>query len=263
MGLIKDLIKSRSMLWKLSKNDFKTKYAGSYLGIFWAFVQPIITIAIYVFVFQVGFKAAPADNGYPFVLYLIAGIIPWFFFAEALMNATNCLIEYSYLVKKVVFNISILPIIKILSSLFVHLFFIVLSYVIFLINGKQPGIYMIQLFYYTFCAVALVIAISYLTCAVTPFFKDFGQIVNIITQIGMWMTPIMWSESMIAEQYRWILKLNPVYYIVTGYRDCYINGIWFWDRYKITIYFWVVTIVILLISTTIFKKLRVHFSDVL
>ena len=128
MNLIKEFISSRKMLWKLSKNDFKTKYAGSYLGIFWAFVQPIITIAIYVFVFQVGFKAAPTDDGYPFVLYLIAGIIPWFFFAEALMNATNCLIEYSYLVKKVVFNISILPIIKIISSLFVHLFFIVIAF---------------------------------------------------------------------------------------------------------------------------------------
>ena len=98
MSLIKDLLASRKMIWKLSRNDFKTKYAGSYLGIFWAFVQPIITVAIYVFVFQVGFKAAPADNGYPCVLYLIAGIIPWFFFAEALMNATNCLMEYSYLV---------------------------------------------------------------------------------------------------------------------------------------------------------------------
>ncbi|MCI8824635.1 MAG: ABC transporter permease [Lachnospiraceae bacterium] len=263
MNLIKDLAVSRTMLWKLAKNDFKTKYAGSYLGIFWAFVQPIITVAIYVFVFQVGFKAAPADNGYPFVLYLIAGIIPWFFFAEALMNATNCLMEYSYLVKKVVFNISILPVLKIISSLFVHLFFIVLSYIIFCVNGKVPNIHIIQLLYYTFSTIALVTAISYLTCAITPFFKDFGQIVNIVTQIGMWMTPIMWSENMIEEKFRWILKINPVYYIVTGYRDCYINGVWFWQRYKLTIYFWIVTIVLFAIGVRVFKKLKIHFSDVL
>lgn len=263
MNLIKEFINSRAMLWKLSKNDFKTKYAGSYLGIFWAFVQPIITVAIYVFVFQVGFKAAPTDDGYPFVLYLIAGIIPWFFFAEALMNATNCLIEYSYLVKKVVFNISILPIIKIISSLFVHLFFIMIAFVIFCANGRMPDVHIIQLFYYTLCAVVLVTGLSYLTCAVTPFFKDFGQIVNIITQIGMWMTPIMWNETMLPTQFRWVLKLNPVYYIVTGYRDSYINGIWFWEKYKLTIYFWLVTLVVFAIGSKVFKKLRVHFSDVL
>lgn len=263
MNLIKDIFSNKKMILKLSKNDFKTKYAGSYLGIFWAFVQPIITVAIYVFVFQVGFKAAPADNGYPFVLFLIAGIIPWFFFAEALMNATNCLVEYSYLVKKVVFNISILPLVKIISSLFVHVFFILLAFLIFVLNGMTPGIWMIQLPYYMFCTIALLIALSYFTCAVTPFFKDFGQIVNIFTQIGMWMTPIMWNETMIGAQYRWILKLNPVYYLVTGYRDCYINDIWFWQRGKLTIYFWVVTICIMVISTKVFKKLKVHFSDVI
>ncbi len=263
MRALKELIASRGMVWKLAKNDFKTKYAGSYFGIFWAFVQPIITVAIYVFVFQVGFKAAPADNGYPFVLYLIGGIIPWFFFAEAWMNATNCLTEYSYLVKKVVFNISILPLIKIMSSLFVHLFFIVLSYVIFCANGRMPDIHIIQVVYYMICTVVLVVAVSYFTCAIIPFFQDFGQIVNIITQIGMWMTPIMWQETMLPEKYRWILKLNPVYYIVNGYRDSYINGIWFWDKYKITIYFWVVTLILLFIGTKTFRSLKVHFSDVL
>lgn len=263
MGFIKELIKNRRMIMKLSKNDFKTKYAGSYLGIFWAFVQPVITVAIYVFVFQVGFKAAPTDNGYPFVLFLIAGIIPWFFFAEALMNATNCLMEYSYLVKKVVFNISILPLVKILSSLFVHIFFIFLALFVFVVNGMTPGIAIIQIPYYVLCTVALVVALSYLTCAITPFFKDFGQIVNIFTQIGMWLTPIMWHESMMPEQFRWILKFNPVYYIVNGYRDCYISNVWFWQRYKITIYFWVVTLGIMFISTKVFKRLKVHFSDVI
>lgn len=263
MGLIKNLIGSRRMLWKLSKNDFKTKYAGSYLGIFWAFVQPMVTIAIYVFVFQVGFKAAPTDDGYPFLLYLIAGIIPWFFFAEALLNATNCLIEYSYLVKKVVFNISILPLIKIISSLFVHLFFVILSFVIFTANGRMPGVYMIQLPYYIFCAVILVTGVSFLTCAITPFFRDFGQIVNVFTQIGMWMTPIMWKETMLPEQFQWILKLNPVYYLVAGYRDCYYNGVWFWEKYMLTGYFWIVNLLVFVIGIRVFKKMKVHFSDVL
>ena len=85
------------MIWKLAKNDFKTKYAGSYFGILWAFVQPIVTILIYIIIFQYGFKAAPSREGYPYALTLTSGIIPWFFFSEALINATNCFMEYSYL----------------------------------------------------------------------------------------------------------------------------------------------------------------------
>ena len=110
MKLIKNLLSNRKLIWSLSKNDFKTKYAGSYLGIVWAFVQPVITILVYWFVFQVGFRSTqPAQ--YPYVLVLVSGIIPWFFFADALNGGSNSLLEYNYLVKKIVFNIDILPVI--------------------------------------------------------------------------------------------------------------------------------------------------------
>lgn len=115
------------LIWKLAKNDFVTKYSGNYLGVFWAFVQPMVTIAIYIFVFQVGFRAQDAKNGYPYALWLIAGIVPWFFFGEGMMGATNAFAEYSYLVKKVVFRIDILPMVKVFSSLFIHLFFVAFS----------------------------------------------------------------------------------------------------------------------------------------
>ena len=110
-----ELYKNRRLVFKLAKNDFKTKYAGSYLGIVWAFVQPIVTILVYWFVFSVGFRSGTGDLGVPFVLYLVAGIVPWFFFQDALIGGTNSLLEYNYLVKKVVFNISVLPVVKIIS----------------------------------------------------------------------------------------------------------------------------------------------------
>lgn len=88
------------MIYKLAKNDFKTKYAGSYLGIIWAFIQPVITVLVYWFVFEVGFRGGSDSLPVPFVLYLVAGIIPWFFFQDGLTGGTNSLLEYSYLVKK-------------------------------------------------------------------------------------------------------------------------------------------------------------------
>ena len=115
-----DIYKNRRLVAKLAKNDFKTRYAGSYLGIVWAFIQPVITILVYWFVFSVGFRSGTGDLGVPFVLYLVAGIVPWFFFQDALIGGTNSLLEYNYLVKKVVFNISVLPVVKIISAMFVH-----------------------------------------------------------------------------------------------------------------------------------------------
>ena len=122
-----DIYKNRRLVAKLAKNDFKTRYAGSYLGIVWAFIQPVITILVYWFVFSVGFRSGTGDLGVPFVLYLVAGIVPWFFFQDALMGGTNSLLEYNYLVKKVVFNISVLPVVKIISAMFVHAYFVLLS----------------------------------------------------------------------------------------------------------------------------------------
>lgn len=256
------LYKSRKLIYGLSRNDFKTKYAGSYLGITWAFVQPIVTVLIYWFVFQVGFKSAPMGD-FPFVLWLIAGMIPWFFFNESLLNATNSLLEYNYLVKKVVFNISSLPIVKIISSLYVHLFFIVFANGVYLLYGYKPSIYMVQIIYYTFCTFCLVLSISYATSAMVVFFKDLGQIVNILLQFGMWLTPIMWSYEMISPKYQWILKLNPMYYIVEGYRDTFIRKVWFWERMNQSILFWIITVSLFVIGAIIFKKLKEHFADVL
>ena len=104
-------IRNREMIVKLAKNDFRTKYAGSYFGIAWAFVSHIVTILLYWFVFQIGFRSQPVGD-YPFVLWLTAGLVPWFFFSDAWNGATNSLMEYSFLVKKVVFDIEILPAIQ-------------------------------------------------------------------------------------------------------------------------------------------------------
>ena len=260
--LMKDINANKKIMWKLALNDFKNKYTGSCLGIIWAFIHPVVIVAVYWFVFQVGFKSQPVDD-FPFILWLVAGIVPWFFFNEAIMNATNSMLEYSYLVKKVVFKISILPIVKILSSLFVHLFFIGFTILLFMIYGYRPTVFTIQVFYYSICLIIFILAISYFTSAVVIFFKDLSQIIAICLQVGMWATPIMWSYNMIPTSYQWILKLNPLYYIVEGYRDSLINHIWFWERYNQTIYFWLITAVLFVIGTLTFKRLKVHFADIL
>ena len=133
-SIFKNIFQNKKLLLQFSFNDFKAKYAGSALGIVWAFLTPLVTVLTYWFVFSVGLRSRAGDN-MPFIVYLVTGMVPWFFFSDSLLSATNVFREYSYLVKKVVFNVQILPTSKILSNLYTHLFFILIGFVITTANG--------------------------------------------------------------------------------------------------------------------------------
>ena len=265
ISLMKEIIKRRRLIWDLSKADFRKRFVGSYFGMVWMFVQPLVTVLIYFFIFQLGFKSAPPIPGIPYVLWLVPGIVPWFFYSESLNCITGCLQEYSYLVKKVVFQVEVLPVIKLVSCLLVHAFFVLIMLVLALCYGKMPMLTWIQVLYYSFAASMLALAIGYLTSSIQVFFKDMAQIVSICLQFGMWLTPIMYSEEMFAD-YPWVislLKINPFYYIAAGYRSSILTGDWFWERPRTTLYFWAVTAVLGFVGMKTFKRLRPHFSDVL
>jgi len=262
-----ELWQNRRLIWKLAKNDFKKRYAGSYMGALWALVQPIITVVMYYIVFDrimnTGGGALRDSGEVPFVLFLTAGLVPWFFFNEAWTNATNAFREYDYLVKKVVFKISVLPIIKVIAATFIHVFFVAILLVLAAIYGYYPSVYTIQLVYYSLCLFVFVLALSYTTCSVAVLFKDMTQIINIVLQIGIWATPIMWNVEGLSEQWKFIFKLNPLVYIVNGYRDSVYGGKWFFEDLSSMLYFYIVTIVLFGIGAVIFKRLKVHFADVL
>lgn len=268
VSLLKDMIAKRRLIWDLSKADFRKRFVGSYFGVVWMFVQPIVTVLIYWMIFgPFGFRSAPPVPDASYIEWLIPGIAPWFFFSEALNMGTGCLQEYHYLVKKVVFRVEVLPVIKLLSCLFVHGFFVLIMLAVFLISGRTPQLTWVQVVYYAFAASMLALAISYLTCAVQVFFKDMSQIVGICLQFGMWLTPIMYSEQLFLDRGLTmapaVLKLNPFYYIAAGYRDSMLTGNWFFERPGLTAYFWAVTAALMLIGLKVFKRLRPHFSDVL
>jgi len=253
----------RRLIWKLAKNDFKKRFAGSYLGIVWALIQPLITVGLYYVVFDILMSGASRTTEAPYVLFLTAGLVPWFFFSEALNNGTNALREYDYLVKKVVFKVDILPVIKVTSAVFVHLFFILVLVVMAAIYGYYPSLAMLQLPYYSICLYVLVLGLCYATSAICVFFKDILQIITILLQVGMWATPILWDMN--SVKFGWVkwLRLNPLVYIVDGYRDAIYRGKWFTQDLLGTLYFWVVTALLFVLGRVIFKRLKVHFADVL
>ena len=265
-----ELWQNRHLIWKLAKNDFKKRYAGSYLGAIWAMAQPVVTVVMYFLVFDIVFNSEGPllidGTRAPYVLSLTAGLVPWFFFSDALNHGTMALLEYNYLVKKVVFKISVLPIIKVIAAGFINVFFVGVLLVVACLYGYYPTIYTIQLVYYSACLFVFVLAICYTTCAVVVFFRDLSQIIGIVLQIGMWATPILWN--LVDMQVRYgdavlLFKINPMVYIVDGYRSAVMEKQWFFEDFYSTMYFWIVTALLFGVGALVFKRLKVHFADVL
>ena len=259
-GLVSELWQNKQLIWKLSTNDFKKRYAGSYLGKIWAFIQPVVTVLMYWIVFDKVFqtRAQLVASGVevPYVLYLTAGLVPWFFFSEALL-------EYTYLVKKVVFKISILPLIKVIAASFTHIFFAAVLLVIAGLYGYYPTFYTLQVIYYTACLFVLVLGVCFMTSAVVVFFKDLQQIIGIGLQLGMWATPILWDMNMLSPMMQKIMGINPLVYVVEGYRNAVYGRKWFFEDVSGTLYFWGITLLLFVLGAFIFKRLKVHFADVL
>lgn len=266
---IKSIYGNKRLILSLVKNDFKVKYAGSYLGVIWAFVQPVITILLYWIVFEYGLRVVTADTKVPFAIWLITGMIPWFFIADAVANGSSGFYEYNYLVKKVVFQISIIPVIKVLSSLLVHFVFMIFLLAVYILyhnfgtDISFPSIYILQLPYYMICAVILSLGIVYITSSIAVFFKDLMQFIYIMLQVGMWATPILWNQAIVPDEYKWIIYANPANYIVEGYRSAMAGGVWFWEIPYQSLWFWFCSVMIFAAGMVIFKRLKPHFADVL
>lgn len=260
VDLFKNIYEDRRLLIDLSTKDVQRRFSGTYFGMIWGLLQPLMTIIVYWAVFQFGFRSGDVGDT-PFVLWFITGMICWLFISEAFTFASNSLLEYNYLIQKVKFNINILPLVKIMSSLYIHLFFLAIVLVICGIFGYFPTIRIIQLIYYMVATVVLVFGMSLLTSSILVFFRDLNQIISIFLLIGMWGTPIAWNLDNFSPSVQRILKLNPFYYLVEGYRDALLGRKWFMVRPELGIYFWAVTTIILLIGIYFYTKLRPHFAD--
>lgn len=262
ISFIKVLIQQRFLILALSKRDIVSRYIGSLLGFLWTFIQPLVLISVFWFVFSVGFKVKPM-NDIPFVVWLTAGMAPWFLFAQIITSSAGVVVQHANLIKKTVFQSEILPIVTIISGLVTHFVFVFLIIILMLFNNLQFSLYMLQCLYYLFCLCVLSLSLGWIFSALNVFIRDVGQIVGVVIQIGFWATPIFWDITIMSPQIQSILKLNPVFYIVQGYRNSFIYHQGFWHSPYWTLYFWTVTLFLLVVGITVFQRLKPQFADVL
>ena len=263
MEFIKTLWKNKRLAWQLGKNDFKNRFANTSLGAMWGFLQPFVFMMMYVIVFQYIFKqTGPA--GVPYVVWFLPGMAMWMTINDGIIGASSSIRGYSYLVKKVVFPVDIIPIISLIANSFVSLFLLIIATVVCVIFKCIPNI--IQLIYMIFAVYAFLIAITRFTSAIATLVPDFSNLLGIIMQIGMWLTPVVWDLSMIAQHQTIarVLKCMPFTYLVTGFREAFMGGTILTAANGLyNLIFWAITIIAFIWGNYIFKKSKKDFADVL
>jgi len=261
--LARDLVRYNHMLRALARREVVSMYVGSFLGFIWTFIQPAVMIAVFWFVFSVGFKAKPLGDNVPFVVWLTAGFAPWFIFSNIITAASTVIIQYAHLIKKTVFPSQILVVVKILSNMVGHGVFILVLVFLIICNGMPFNLYYFQSVYYLICLLVLASGLGWLISALNVYVRDVGQLVPVVVQVGFWGTPIFWDLNMMSPKIQFWLKLNPFYYVVQGYRESFIYFIPFWEHPWYTLYFWVVALFSLLAGGWVFRRLKPQFADVL
>lgn len=251
-----------SVFTALVRSEIRNRYQGSFLGPLWMFVMPLINLAIIWFAIQMGFKTSNVD-GIPFIFWLMTGSIPWVFFADSVSGASSSIVEKSFLVKKVVFDVAMLPAIKIFASLTVFTVLFTLMTLVLAFSGYPPNIYWLQLPYYVTAMLALALSLGWLTSSIVVFYRDLGVIIAVALQLGFWITPVFWTPSHLPPRFLWIVEFNPVNFVIGGFRSAFFNHTWFWEYPLQNLLFWVLVFVLSAAGAHLFRRLRHHFADVL
>lgn len=260
-GITSELIGQRSVIWSLALRDFRQKYVRNLFGIIWAVVDPIAFVGILYLIFSSRFGNTGTDD-VPFILYILCGNIAFDLFSN-MQHLAQVIKDHEFLVKKMSFKTEILPASRLISMLLLHGILLIIAIIIVLFNGIAPTIYWFQLTYYTLALSVLLFGISLLSASVSLFFPDTNNILAIISRILFFLTPVFWNLETLPQTTQHWLKLNPMVYIVNGYRDSLLYGKGFWIYPAQTIYYWGSSLVILWFGAYIHRKLRSHFAEVI
>ena len=263
MEFIKTIIKNKKIIWKLGKSDFKNRFASTSLGSLWGFLQPFVFMMMHVFVFQFIFQT-PGEGGAPYVVWFLPGMAIWQCLNDSIMSASGSIRNYSYLVKKVVFPVDVIPIISLIGSSFVAIFLFIVAIVVCALFKFIPNIWLIL--YVIFATYAFIIAFTRLTSAITTLVPDFSNLLGILMQLFFWATPVVWSLTKLVNHPLMlkIMQFMPFTYLVTAFRQAFMGGNIITANNGIyTIVFWCVTIVMFIWGNHVFKKNKKDFADVL
>ena len=239
----------------------KARYRGSVLGFFWSFINPLLLLSIYSFVFATVLPRGTDDTLEPYALFMFCGILPWTWFSSSILEASNVLISGGNLIKKVLFPAEVLPFVTVIANM-VHFFLGLPILVIFLIYYQRP-LDPIELLWFpviVFVQLVLLLGLSLFVSALTVHFRDLKDILGNLLTFWFFATPIIYPMSQAPSGYRWLLNLNPMTHLAISYQEVlfYVgpHGHWKWLMALL-----VASVFVFLAGYFVFDRLRDSFAE--
>ena len=257
MKVFKDLYNYRELLKTSVKKDIGGKYKHSFLGVLWSFINPLLQILVYALIFPLVMKNGGSYKDY--TVFMVCGLIPWAYFTTVINRASFIMIENGNILKKVYFPRSILPLSLVTSETinFLVSCIIILAFIVI----KGFGISKFILFFPLVLLIqyVLLLGIALIFSAITVYMRDIQHFIGVVLQLLFYATPIVYSIDTIPENFRWILKWNPMTYIIEGYRAIFYNQTM--PDLKSLGVLGIISIIILIVGYLLFNKLQKRFAE--
>jgi teichoic acid transport system permease protein len=264
LTIIKEQFKSIYLIRRLSAYEVKSANKNHYLGILWEVINPMIQVGVYWFVFGFGISGRKGEGDIDYFPWMLAGIVIWFFLNPAITQGTKSIYSRIKMVAKMSFPMSVIPMYVIIAKFYQHLMLLVVIIVILHFYGFPISVNYLELPYYMFAAIAFTFSISLITSTLSMIVRDVQMVVQAVMRMMIYLAPILWAPTEKFPKLQSILKINPIYYIIEGYRNSLLGGKWYLvAHWHYTIYFWSVIFVLLVIGSMLHVKFRNRFVDFL
>lgn len=262
--VLKENVTNLYRIYSIAKYELISDMRDSRLGLFWNFANPAIQIVTYWFVF--GLVMERKDVGkIPFIEWMLAGMVVWFFINPCITQGCNAIFSKINVITKMKFPVSILPATVVLKELFNHICILFLIFIFFIFRGINPSWHWLGLVYYMFCAIVFGISLSMVTSVLNMLARDTRKLILAIMRLLLYLTPILWPISKL-KHFPWvqlIVKVNPIYYIVSGYRDCFFYHKGFLHYHNQMLCFWIITLFLFTIGSYMMYKFKHKFIDLI
>ena len=255
MKIFKELYNYRELLKTNIKKEIRGKYKGSWLGILWTFLNPLLMLTVYAIVFPYILRVK-VEN---YTIFMIVALIPWNFFTTAIQMGTGSVVANGNILKKVYFPREIIPISITTSQLVNFLITCIIMAVFIIFSGVGFSIHLLYFPLLVFVQYILTLGITFILSALTVFVRDVAHFVSVILMLGFYATPIVYLGSMLPDKFQIFLKLNPMAQLVEAYRAIlYYHKVP--DMQMLTL--WTLgSFIILVFGYMIFKKLEKSFVE--
>ena len=255
MSLVNDLRHYREFLKSNVKKDIRGKYKGSFLGVLWSFINPLLSVLVYAIVFPYIMRIK-VEN---YLIYLITGIIPWTFFTSSINLGLISVLSNADIIKKVYFPRIILPISTVTSCLVNFLISCIIISLFCLGSGIGISFQILWLPLIALIQYLMLLGFTFILSSIEMYMRDIEHIVNFILSMAFYVTPILYTPDIFPENLSWVLEINPMAYLVNAYRS-----IFFYQKmpniYDLGIVS-IFSIIIFILGYFIFEKLQKGFAE--